>query len=1049
MKARRILHIVVLLALCASWSCKSSVESKFGTANEQVAGAPMFDEAPQEELAYAEEQEAPLDGAKIGIAKEKNEVADEGSEGKKGAKQKTKKPKQTWKKSVINANTSKLMIGEQEELPIQGMQVFAKVDGFRARVLIDFYFHNPDDTQYEGTFKLRLPEGASPYFLAFGESKVELDDKLGKPKPDTLYDDDKAARKSRYEPKEIMMQREASWIEPKEARMVPKKQASRAYKQTVRQRVDPALMEWGGAGVFNARIFPIQPKKVHRVVVGYDMNIERLDDDLVWSLPLPKDLPSSSVNLQIAKLPGTDITISTMGEPPLADGDNLYVHQRDLKVDSVDVRIKGVPQIAIQSDEAGLGSLFAARVQPNLPAVKTGSGSQDALLLMDKSLSANPEKFNIWVTMAKKLLDENRDSIKRFNVIFFDVETRAWRNDFVANTPEQVNALIDEANTMSLEGATDLGAALRRATALLGQSEELTGRADLFLLSDGAITWGEGDAFLLSEQLKRGGKVGSIFAYRTGLAGTDTRMLSHLTRETGGALFSVVGESEITQAVKAHRNRPFTLKSVKIPGAKDIVIAGRPQVIYPGQRLLLAGRGLLDAKKTEVIFELERTGKVIEVKSSIEHVVNSPLASRTYGQIAVDHLEELLGSTRPFAEAYARHFRVAGKSTSLLMLESEADYEQHGIVPRDDLGAIKERTVKVAMLNAFDEMALRLGDARAALFYIIEELGTMPGVEAKLPEKLMEALKDLPREAFEMKSSDLACTLPQKKQVSRDLLAALAKRDVSYDLVSKEAERRLKKGSKGDALRAVSSLVEQSPGDNILALDVGYSAMNWGLPGHAYYLFERVADARPYEPQAWRALANAAVAQKKHALATAYFEIGLAGSWDSRFGEFKRILAQDYLRFINTQGQSAPGALENYLSGRRSAVMDIFGVKSADMVITITWNTDNTDVDLHVMEPSGEECYYGHRQTKSGGELTQDVTQGYGPEMYVLKKAPKGKYRVRAKYFSSDRNRKSARTKVHATIIRNWGRKDESVEQRIVTLEDNKDMHDLITISHK
>ncbi len=55
----------------------------------------------------------------------------------------------------------------------------------------------------------------------------------------------------------------------------------------------------------------------------------------------------------------------------------------------------------------------------------------------------------------------------------------------------------------------------------------------------------------------------------------------------------------------------------------------------------------------------------------------------------------------------------------------------------------------------------------------------------------------------------------------------------------------------------------------------------------------------------------------------------------------------------------------------------------------ITWNTDTTDVDLHVIEPSGEECFYRHRNTRrSGGRLTQDVTQGYGPEMYVLPARP-------------------------------------------------------------
>jgi uncharacterized protein YfaP (DUF2135 family) len=116
-------------------------------------------------------------------------------------------------------------------------------------------------------------------------------------------------------------------------------------------------------------------------------------------------------------------------------------------------------------------------------------------------------------------------------------------------------------------------------------------------------------------------------------------------------------------------------------------------------------------------------------------------------------------------------------------------------------------------------------------------------------------------------------------------------------------------------------------------------------------------------------------------------------------------------------------------------------------MVVISWNTDNTDVDLHVIEPSGEECFYQHTQTQSGGRLTRDVTQGYGPEMFILPQAPKGEYTVRAKYFASDRNRASARTKVHALVFENWGRPNEKVSEKVVTLELGKEMHTIATFS--
>ncbi|CAF1336335.1 unnamed protein product, partial [Rotaria sordida] len=32
----------------------------------------------------------------------------------------------------------------------------------------------------------------------------------------------------------------------------------------------------------------------------------------------------------------------------------------------------------------------------------------------------------------------------------------------------------------------------------------------------------------------------------------------------------------------------------------------------------------------------------------------------------------------------------------------------------------------------------------------------------------------------------------------------------------------------------------------------------------------------------------------------------------------------------------------------------------------MTWNTNDTDVDLQVIEPTGEACYYSHKNTAIG-----------------------------------------------------------------------------------
>jgi len=72
---------------------------------------------------------------------------------------------------------------------------------------------------------------------------------------------------------------------------------------------------------------------------------------------------------------------------------------------------------------------------------------------------------------------------------------------------------------------------------------------------------------------------------------------------------------------------------------------------------------------------------------------------------------------------------------------------------------------------------------------------------------------------------------------------------------------------------------------------------------------------------------------------------------------------------------------------------------SLDVRVVLAWDADNTDVDLHVIDPNGEEVFYGHNASYQGGAITRDATGGYGPEEFALKLAKPGKYRVEANFY--------------------------------------------------
>ena len=120
-----------------------------------------------------------------------------------------------------------------------------------------------------------------------------------------------------------------------------------------------------------------------------------------------------------------------------------------------------------------------------------------------------------------------------------------------------------------------------------------------------------------------------------------------------------------------------------------------------------------------------------------------------------------------------------------------------------------------------------------------------------------------------------------------------------------------------------------------------------------------------------------------------------------------------------------------------------------DVFIWLGWDTDKTDVDLHVAEPTGEEVFYSHNRSRStGAAVSRDFTQGYGPEVYVLPHAPPGEYKVRAKYFASHQHT----TATGSTSCVIWSAKHlgdyerEEASFTTVRLQDAKAQHDCLSV---
>ena len=528
------------------------------------------------------------------------------------------------KPSTLPTLASRLMLGDQDSLPLRAMQVEVQVDGFRARVLIDCYYYNDRPGRLEGNFQLRLPDDASLFCFAFGDTRIEAHPDIKPLAQQGVF----GAEPQRFEREQqfVGSTRHELWQNLKEARVVPRQKAAQAYGETVRRRIDPALVEWTGAGVFNARVFPLVQNQLHRIVIGYDVNLSRNADDCTFDLNLPRDVPEWSVDVNVAAVPGVTADLTPAAEPFVASGRACYrLDSEHEKERSIRLRLTHLGETLLRGTDRQAGDFFVARFVPQLPKFDAPAASPRAVFLLDTSLSSHGEKFPRWLDLMRATLQQNRDTLKEFAVLFFSVDAHWWRPAFVENTPENVDALLKDCQALALEGATDFGQALSAAAepAWLA-ADERDARPDIFLYSDGAITWGESNRRRLAQTLQN--RAGRLFAFKTGQSGTDSGVLDYLAREMGGAVFSVPTANDVLSAATAHRRPPLRLLNVSLEGCRDLLVAGRPESIYPGQELLIVGRGR-PADTAELVLRVQHGDETRDIRTRFEHVLDSKLAA--------------------------------------------------------------------------------------------------------------------------------------------------------------------------------------------------------------------------------------------------------------------------------------------------------------------------------------------------------------------------------------------------------------------------------------
>ncbi len=283
------------------------------------------------------------------------------------------------------------------------------------------------------------------------------------------------------------------------------------------------------------------------------------------------------------------------------------------------------------------------------------------------------------------------------------------------------------------------------------------------------------------------------------------------------------------------------LSRVAVKGAevKDLAVAGRPHLVFPGQELQIGGRLPGEgAAQLEVVTRVGEEERVLSVPLPREQ--DSAFAPRAWAELFVARLVSLDDERLDrMIVALSQHYRLANARASMLVLESEGDYTRYAIANEqmslEDLEGLRRK----------EEDQRRDKLLGIALDEVPEDGRTLVRKLTELKAELTPLIRRQPLKDEPYAGGD--------ERLQAELAYRKARRENRDDVLVYEAVAR-KRAFSGDtwgAVRALSSPVELRPKDPEALRLVGYGMLALGQYPAAAELFEHVRLNRPFEGQAF------------------------------------------------------------------------------------------------------------------------------------------------------------------------------------------------------
>ncbi|OAN47431.1 hypothetical protein A6A04_20340 [Paramagnetospirillum marisnigri] len=564
------------------------------------------------------------------------------------------------------------------------------------------------------------------------------------------------------------------------------------------------------------------------------------------------------------------------------------------------------------------------------------------------------------------------------------------------------------------------------------------GNAVVLLVSDGLANWGRGaPKFPVT-----------LFALNAS-AQADAGRLRHLAEATNGQYLDLTVLSTGQALADLTTVRP-RLVSLSGDGVDDLVSAS----IHPeGGRLVLAGR-VTQPKASVTVKTVDGAGKYSQRRVSVplEEIESDGFAAKRWAGLRIASLQGDANQNRAEILRLGQEFGVLSDETSLLALERMEDFLRYDVMPprrdmRREFMARRQPTPLDPQVDKaqIEDLVLRFNEL--ASWWERD----FPKGEKPMPKPEPESgARATAGAAAPSPKSAVASGGPSDTAKPADIEIRLRKwvPDAPYLRSIKDAPADQRYGAylaerpayasstaffidaadiffeagQGEiALQVLSNVAELGWSNRSLLRILAYRLLQAGQADMALPALTRVRDLAPDEPQSWRdlGLANAAAGNVQEAV-NFLWQVA-SHRWDRRFADIDLISLGE----LNTLAARARTADLSRVDPRLARNLPV------DMRVVLSWDADNTDMDLWVKDPNGDWAFFGNRLTYQGGHMSRDFTGGLGPEEFMLKQAKPGSYEVRAKFYGHRQQILSPYTTVMLKFTTGFGT-DQQKEENVV-----------------